>query len=134
MPHRKSQLARLSAVQALYQLHFMPQAGIVDIIELNGAANLDIDLLRWVVTNVQQQQQSLMALVAHLNLRGELVDMIILRCGLFELTASKLHYKIIIGSYMRVAHLIGSRSFSSVLNKVLDNFAKSQDQTKLLSN
>lgn len=134
MPYRKSQLARLAAVQALYQLHFVPQAALGDIIGLHGADKLDLALLRWVVTEVKQQHQRLLQLVAPLRIRGELVDMIILRCGLVELTASKLHYKIVIGSYMRVAQLIGSRSFSAVLNKVLDAFAKTHAKTKLLSN
>jgi transcription termination factor NusB len=133
MSYKKSQLARLASVQALYKLQFLPHADIEDVIEMHGIDNLNIDLLRWIVSQVTTRSDSLKGSVEHLELRGEIVDMIILCCGILEIIECRLHYKIIIGSYMRVAYLIGSKSFTSVLNRVLDDFAKTHQNLQLIS-
>ena len=53
MSHRKSQLARLAAVQCLYQIalrpHYSVQRVIQDVTLFHGALQLNLDLLRHIV-------------------------------------------------------------------------------------
>ena len=145
-PANKRGAARLSAVQALYQME-IADTGIQDTIqqfeterigqELDGSQYLEADLgwFRGIVGGVVANQKELDPLInKHLPNEWPLsrIDMLlrsILRCGAFELRHRKdVPNNVVITEYIEVAKAFFEEEEPGLVNAILDSVSKNDDK------
>ena len=141
----KRGVARLSAVQALYQME-LSGSGITETVaeyeeirlgqELDGQEYLEADAswFRGIVAGVVGKQNVLDTLIhSHLPKDWPLsrLDMLlrsVLRCGTFELQFRKdVPHKVVISEYIEVAKAFFEDDEPRIVNAVLDAIARSPD-------
>ncbi|MEM7289011.1 MAG: transcription antitermination factor NusB [Pseudomonadota bacterium] len=138
----KRRAARLSAVQALYQMD-MSGTGIADIVseyeqlrigkEVDGEEYLEADLswFRGLVSGVVKHQESLDPVINEKLMddwplsRIDILLRALLRCGAFELFHRKdVPEKVVINEYLEIAKAFFEGEEPKLVNAVLDSIAK----------
>lgn len=148
----KRGVARLAAVQALYQMD-VSGSGIAEIVaeyeelrigrEVDGEQYLDADLswFRGIVAGVVNNQRTLDPLINKNLPKGwplSRIDMLlrsILRCGVFELHHRKdVPPKVVVTEYLEVAKAFFEGEEPGLVNAVLDAISKMEPSSEIEGN
>ncbi|MCB1652335.1 MAG: transcription antitermination protein NusB [Alphaproteobacteria bacterium] len=140
-PKAKALSARLSAVQASYQLRHNPQpiANLLDeylrhrsdmIIEGEPIVQPDGVLLKKILYGTEERRAELETVI-DANLKRDATDRdvesllrAILLCGSYELLVQEVDAPIVINDYLNIGHAFYDRNEVALINGVLDSIAK----------